>query len=155
MSSRESIKKIFLTSGPIDQAYSRVHEVLQGTGLRNLKIKKSVTNSYIIFEYKESFTKKGEIQFNFFARNDNTEFWINWNYPSIEDNQSEDDNKEDLEFGDGAEVLDIVTSIFSAIKSRRKSSSINYVQLIEEIRFKMGAKELRSSQIKEEVQFQT
>ncbi len=154
MSSTENIKKIFLTLGPPDQAFYKLQEVLQNIGLKNLKIKESAKYSYIHFIYKEGLIQKGTIQIYFFARKTNTEFWINWSYPSNEENQSEDDNTEDLEFGDGAEILNIAASIFSGIKNRRKSSSINYTKLIGEIGLKMGAKELSHSQGNEAVQFQ-
>jgi hypothetical protein len=133
-----TIRKKFLTSKSPEETFYSLKNTLSRIGLKSLKIRKSVENSYLLVEYKEGFMKKGEIEFNFIARQTKTHFSIDWSYPSDEEDQEESSNNDEMEFGEGVEII---TSIFSMIRSR-KSSSLDHEKLIEDLRFKMDATEL-------------
>jgi hypothetical protein len=135
LSSKAILQKKYLTKKSVDQTFSTLQMTLPTLGLKNLKIKKLLVSSHLLFEYKEGFMKKGEIEINLLARQGKTEFSVNWSYPSDEAEQSSDEN----EIG-GLEGLEIVTSLFSLLKSR--NSSLNYSQLLEELRLKMNATEI-------------
>jgi hypothetical protein len=133
------IRKNFSTPMTREETFSTLQKVLSNLGLKNLKTKKMVEWSYLLVEYKEGFIQKGEIEFCFTAKQTKTEILINWSYPSNEENESSDN---DGEFEEGAEV---VTSIFSNLM-RLGRSSLNHEKLIEELRLKMNATELVSTQ---------
>ena len=137
--SQSTIRKKFITSKNTEETFSKLQTVLTSIGLKKLKTKKSVESSYLLVEYKESFMQKGEIEFYFVALQAKTEFSIDWKYPSNNEEQNSDDEGD---FGEGAEI---VMSILSNVMSRRKSS-LNYNQLIEELKQKMDAHEIFSSQ---------
>ncbi len=137
--SQSTIRKKFITSKNTEETFSKLQTVLTSIGLKKLKTKKSVESSYLLVEYKESFMQKGEIEFYFVALQAKTEFSIEWKYPS---NDEEQNSNEEGDFGEGAEI---VMSILSNVISKRKSS-LNHDQLIEEIKQKMDAHEIFSSQ---------
>ena len=139
MSSRETLRKRFLVKKPVEETFLALQKVMPTLGLKKLKTKKIVENSYVLVEYKEGLLQRGEIEANLLAVNAKTELWINWNYPSNEDDES---SKDEDDFGEGAEVLlSIVTQVFSGRKS-----SLNHGQLLEELRLKMNATEIVPSE---------
>ncbi len=64
MSSKATLQKRFLTQKPTQETFSTLQKVLPTLGLKSLKTKKTLQDSYILVEYKEGFFQKGEIEIN-------------------------------------------------------------------------------------------